>query len=110
MLEDTLAKAGISGKDAVVMDVFNPVAKTPWILQTIERILQCDHSSTSGGCRVRWMNDGGAGAALGAAYWASGSKYVDNLVDKNPEMPAEELQVSSSACVIVGEARSGSGG
>ncbi|PHJ25705.1 tetratricopeptide repeat-containing protein [Cystoisospora suis] len=96
LLESTFAKAGISGKDVVVMDVFNSLAKTPWMLQTIEQILQCGHTKTGSDCRVRWVRDNGAGAALGAAYWAAGNKYVDNLVDTNPETRADELQAMAA--------------
>nr|CEL66472.1 TPA: Heat shock 70 kDa protein, putative [Neospora caninum Liverpool] len=89
-MEETLSKAGVTGANVAAADVLNSLARTAWIHSTIADAVHCDSRSGKPG-KIRWVEDGGAGAVLGAVYWAADKKYVDNLVDRNPPYPEDQL-------------------
>ncbi|PFH32779.1 DnAK-TPR [Besnoitia besnoiti] len=90
LLGDTLVKAGLAGTNVAVVEVFNSLARTSWMRSTIAKAMHCEDQNAQLE-RIRWVVDGGAGAALGAAYWAANKKYVENLVDENPPYSNDKL-------------------
>ncbi|KYK66590.1 DnAK-TPR [Toxoplasma gondii TgCatPRC2] len=89
-LEETFSKAGVAGTNVVAADVLNSLARSAWIHSTIAEAVHCEGKAGKA-AKVRWVEDGGAGAALGAVYWAADKKYVDNLVDRNPPYRTDKL-------------------